>query len=167
MGALLAWRGWAIGNRLSTYSEVLPLPPLSSLETSFPLQRKDGTKPFGTDLDGRTGYSARVRYSDPQPANVIYTYLDNRGDRELHRGEYAWATKFHLSPWKSCPDGSCSPASPCSADDDGPGVNSSTPILLRVLLVSARADASPHARYERAHGGTGLLPVERMTRRSP
>jgi hypothetical protein len=96
MGALLAWRGWAIGNRLSTYSEVLPLPPLPSLATSFPLQRKDGTKPFGTDLDGRTGYSARVRYSVPQRANVIYTYLDNRGDRELHRGEYAWATKFHL-----------------------------------------------------------------------
>jgi hypothetical protein len=96
MGALLAWRGWAIGNRLSTYGEVLPLPPLPSLATSFPLQRKDGTKPFGTDLDGRTGYSARVRYSIPQRANFLYTYVDNRGDRNLHRGEYAWATKFHL-----------------------------------------------------------------------
>jgi hypothetical protein len=96
MGALLAWRGWAIGNRLSTYGEVLPLPPLSSLDTSFPLQRKDGTKPFGSDLDGRPGYSARVRYGVPERANVLYTYVDNRGDRELHRGEYAWATKFHL-----------------------------------------------------------------------
>ncbi|HYC60954.1 MAG TPA: hypothetical protein VEK79_15435 [Thermoanaerobaculia bacterium] len=96
MGALLAWRGWAIGNRLSTYNEVLPLPPLPTLDELFPLQRKDGTKPFGTDLDGRTGYSARVRYAVPQRVNVLYTYLDNRGDRELHRGEYAWATKFHL-----------------------------------------------------------------------
>jgi hypothetical protein len=96
MGALLAWRGWSIGNRLSTYSEVLPLPPLQSLDRWFPLQRKDGTKPFGTDLDGRPGYSARVRYSIPQRANLLYTYVDNRGDRELHRGEYAWATKFHL-----------------------------------------------------------------------
>lgn len=96
MGALLAWRGWAIGNRLSTYGEVLPLPPLRSLDTSFPLQRRDGTKPFGSDLDGRPGYSARVRYAIPQRANVLYTYVDNRGDRELHRGEYAWATKFHL-----------------------------------------------------------------------
>jgi hypothetical protein len=96
MGALLAWRGWAIGNRLSTYGEVLPLPPLSTLDTWFPLQRKDGTKPFGSDLDGRPGYSARVRYSVPQRGNVLYTYVDNRGDRELHRGEYAWATKFHL-----------------------------------------------------------------------
>lgn len=96
MGALLAWRGWAIGNRLSTYNEVLPLPPLSTLDEFFPLQRKDGTKPFGSDLDGRTGYSARVRYAIPQRVNVLYTYLDNRGDRELHRGEYAWATNFHL-----------------------------------------------------------------------
>lgn len=96
MGALLAWRGWALGNRLSTYNEVLPLPPLATLDAFFPLQRKDGTKPFGTDLDGRTGYSARVRYAVPQRVNVLYTYLDNRGDRELHRGEYAWATKFHL-----------------------------------------------------------------------
>jgi hypothetical protein len=92
MGALLAWRGWAIGNRLSTYNEVLPLPAVPF----FPLQRADGTKPFGSDLDGRPGYSARVRYSMPQRANVLYTYVDNRGDRELHRGEYAWATKFHL-----------------------------------------------------------------------
>jgi hypothetical protein len=96
MGALLAWRGWSIGNRLSTYNEVLPLPPLTTLDTFFPLQRKDGTKPFGTDLDGRTGYAARVRYSVPQRANVLYTYLDNRGDRGLYRGEYAWATTFHL-----------------------------------------------------------------------
>jgi len=95
-GALLAWRGWSVGNRLSVYDEVLPLPPLRSLQTTFTKQRRDGTVPFETDLDGRTGYSARVRYSVPQRANVIYTYLDNRGDRELHRGEYAWATKFHL-----------------------------------------------------------------------
>jgi hypothetical protein len=97
MGALLAWRGWAIGNRLSTYGEVLPLPPLATLDEFFPLQRKDGTKPFGTDLDGETGYSARVRYAVPQRASLLYTYVDNRGDRALHRGEYAWATKFHLA----------------------------------------------------------------------
>ena len=96
MGALLAWRGWAVGNRLSAYNEVLPLPPLPTLQTSFAAQRDDGTKPFGTDLDGRTGYSARVRYSLPQRASIQYLYLDNQGDRLLHRGEYAWATEFHL-----------------------------------------------------------------------
>ena len=96
MGALLGWRGWTVGNRISAYDEVLPLPPLASFGTFFRDQRDDGTKPFGKDLDGNTGYAARVRYSIPQRGNVQYAYVDNRGDRELHRGEYAWATDFHL-----------------------------------------------------------------------
>ncbi|HUP62288.1 MAG TPA: hypothetical protein VNA69_17925 [Thermoanaerobaculia bacterium] len=96
MGALLAWRGWSIGNRLSAYDEVLPLPPLPELGTFFADQRDDGTKPFGRDLDDNIGYSARVRYSVPQRANIQYAYVDNRADRRFYRGEYAWATDFHL-----------------------------------------------------------------------
>jgi hypothetical protein len=96
MGALLGWRGWSVGSRLSTYGETVPLPPLASLTTFFHDQRRDGTKPFGQDLDGKTGYSGRVRYSVPSRANVQYAYVDNNGDRALHRGEYAWRTKFHL-----------------------------------------------------------------------
>lgn len=96
MGSLLAWRGWTVGDRLSTYGEVLPLPPIGSLDTFFFRQRDDGSKPFGPDLDGKTGVSGRIRYSIPPRAQVQYTYLDNRGDRALYRGEYAWATKFHL-----------------------------------------------------------------------
>jgi hypothetical protein len=95
MGALLAWRGWSSGSRLAAFGEVLPLPPLPSLPQYFPLQRDDGTRPFGRDLDGRTGYSARLRYSLPERANVQYMFVDNRGDRLLYRGEYAWATRFH------------------------------------------------------------------------
>ena len=100
MGAELGWRGWTVGNRLSTYDDVLPLPPLASFGTFFRDQRRDGTKPFGSDLDGGTGISTRVRYSVRQRANVQYAWLDNRGDRLLHDSghgsEYAWATKFHL-----------------------------------------------------------------------
>jgi hypothetical protein len=94
MGALLAWRGWTIGNRLSVYDEVLPLPPIESLRTVFIKQRTDGTVPFEADLDKRTGYATRIRYALPERFNVQYTHLDNRGDRQLHRGEYAWATRF-------------------------------------------------------------------------
>ncbi|MBV8520088.1 MAG: hypothetical protein JO197_22030 [Acidobacteria bacterium] len=97
MGALLAWRGWSVGSRLSTWNDVLPLPPVNVLTTSFPAQRDDGTVPLERDLDGRTGYSARVRYSVPQRALVQFTMLDNKGDRELYRGEYAWRTKFQLA----------------------------------------------------------------------
>jgi hypothetical protein len=103
MGTLLAWRGWTVGNRLSMWDEVLPLPPLPSLADTgaFFRQRDDGTKPFGRDLDGKTGYSARLRYSVPQRGSVQYTYVDNQGDRKLYppgslSGEYSWATKFHL-----------------------------------------------------------------------
>src|SRR6476469_1367473 len=95
MGALIAWRGWTIGNRLSVYNEVLPLPPLESLRTTFAGQRDDGTVPFESDLDGRVGYAARVRYSVPERFNVQFTRVDNRGDHLLHRGEYPWATDFN------------------------------------------------------------------------
>jgi hypothetical protein len=96
MGTLLGWRGWSIGDRVSVYNEVLPLPPLPTLRTVFSHQRVDGTKPFGSDLDGRAGLAARVRLTRPERALLQYTYVDNRGDRLLYRGEYAWATKFHL-----------------------------------------------------------------------
>ncbi len=98
MGALLGWRGWSIGNRLSTSGEVLPLPPLFSLRdpNGFADQRRDGTKPFGSDLDGRTGVTARARISLPERAVLQFARVDNRGDREEYRGEYAWQTKLNL-----------------------------------------------------------------------
>jgi hypothetical protein len=96
MGTLLAWSGWSISNRLTTYNEVLPLPPLFSLNTAFVKQRRDGTVPFERDLDGRTGYAARVRYTIPERFVIQYAHLDNEADRLLWRGEYAWHTKFDL-----------------------------------------------------------------------
>lgn len=95
MGTLLAWRGWSVGSRLSTYDEVLPLPPIGSLDRYFVLQ-KDGTTPFRDDLDGRTGVAGRLRYTRPERWNVQYAYLDNNGDRRLYGDEYSWDTKFHL-----------------------------------------------------------------------
>lgn len=103
MGTLVAWRGWSIGDRLSTYNETLPLPPLSSLADDGPFfrQRDDGTTPFRNDLDGRIGYAGRVRYSIPRRASIQYLYVDNNGDRLVYpagtlSGEYSWKTKFHL-----------------------------------------------------------------------
>jgi len=104
MGTLLGWRGWSVGDRLSTYDEVLPLPPIGSLDFPdgpFWRQRDEGTTPFTEDLDDHIGYSARVRYGIPQRGNIQYTYLDNGGDRALYppdaeSGEYSWETRFHL-----------------------------------------------------------------------
>ena len=93
MGTLLAWRGWSHGDRLSALGETLELPALDTLSIDGPFgkQRDSGTQPFGSDLDGNTGWSARVRYGPVQ-----YTYLDNNGDRALHGDQYSWHTRFHL-----------------------------------------------------------------------
>ncbi|HWW62287.1 MAG TPA: hypothetical protein VN181_13025, partial [Thermoanaerobaculia bacterium] len=66
MGALLAWRGWSVGNRLSLFDETVRLPKLWSLPRWFPEQRLDGTQPFGRDLDGRTGFAGRFRFTLPE-----------------------------------------------------------------------------------------------------
>ncbi len=93
-GTLLAWRGWALGDRLSTVGEVLPLPPLPSLASggSFARQRDDGTTPIA-ELDGRPGWLARTRWSKGG-AGLQVAWMDNQGDRRLHRGQYAWRTRF-------------------------------------------------------------------------
>lgn len=95
MGTLLAWRGWSIGNRVAVYGEELPLPPLPTLWSNFPNQR-DGTIPFEADLDKKTGYSARARFSAAERGSLQWTRIDNRGDRRLYRREYAWDTKLDM-----------------------------------------------------------------------
>lgn len=94
-GSLLAWRGFAMGDRLVTPGESLPLPPLRSLGASgaFSSQRRDGTRPID-ELDDRVGWSARARWERRDAVLLQAAYLDNRGDRELHRGQYAWRTRF-------------------------------------------------------------------------
>jgi hypothetical protein len=94
-GALLAWRGWAFGPRLAVVGEVLPLPPLPALEpgAAFGRQRDDGTRPI-EELDGRAGWHARARWTRPGRIRLQAAWTDNRGDRGLHRGQYAWATRW-------------------------------------------------------------------------
>jgi hypothetical protein len=94
-GTLLAWRGWSIGSRLSVRDEELPLPPLSTLPTSFPRQ-KHGTTPFGSDLDDRVGWSARIRFDAPRNFVAQWTRFDTRGDRLLYDDQYSWRTTFDL-----------------------------------------------------------------------
>jgi hypothetical protein len=91
MGTELAWRGWDIGNRLSVYNETLPVPVPSAF-----IFQMHGTRPFEKDLDGKTGYSGRVRFSMPDRATIQVTNVNNRGDRTRYGNEYAWATQFTM-----------------------------------------------------------------------
>ncbi|HET9314261.1 MAG TPA: hypothetical protein VFQ51_01685, partial [Vicinamibacteria bacterium] len=94
-GALLAWRGWALGDRLSSVGEDLPLPPLPTLQPggAFGKQRAEGTRPVD-ELDDRPGFQARARWRRQDVALVQASWLDNRGDRGLHDGQYAWRTRM-------------------------------------------------------------------------
>lgn len=98
LGTLLAWRGWGMADRLAVFGETLPLPPLHSLAPggAFAGQRDAGTRPFGRDLDGRPGWAAWARWQAPDRALLQATRLDNRADRALYRGEYAWETELDL-----------------------------------------------------------------------
>jgi len=94
-GALLAWRGWAMGTRLSVVGESLPLPRLPTLEPggAFGEQRPFETKPID-EIDDRIGWQARGRWSKSGVGLLQAAWTDTRGDRALHEGQYAWATHF-------------------------------------------------------------------------
>lgn len=94
-GALLAWRGWAMGTRLSVVGETLPLPPLPTLAAggAFGDQLAAGTRPID-ELDERPGWHVRGRWSREGRGLLQAAWTDTRGDRGLHEGQYAWATRF-------------------------------------------------------------------------
>lgn len=122
-GALLAWRGFAQHDRLSVLGEVLALPALPTLAdgAEFGGQRNDGSRPFGPDLDGRPGYALRTRFGDPRRFRLLASGFDNRGDRALHRGEYAWRTRFALIGGEWSPDEHWSLAGEWMRGDSGMG----------------------------------------------
>lgn len=94
-GALLAWRGWSMGTRLSVAGETLPLPRLPTLAPggAFGEQLEAGTRPID-ELDGRVGWHARARWSREGRGLLQAAWTDTRGDRGLHDGQYSWATRF-------------------------------------------------------------------------
>ena len=94
-GALLAWRGWAMGNRLTLLGDRLPLAPLPAFEEGgLFYQQDDYTEPF-TELDNRPGYYLSLLLADYRYLEASVLWYDNLADPlELQRGQYAWRTKF-------------------------------------------------------------------------
>jgi hypothetical protein len=86
MGTLLAARGFTFGNYLTAYNENLPTPDL------------DSTRPFGTDLDNKNGYSERIRVSLPERAMLQVTRIDNRAtiSPSTVKGQEPWLTRFNI-----------------------------------------------------------------------
>lgn len=93
-GALLAWRGFGLGDRLTGAGERLPLPPLRSFEPGQAFANQaDKTRPID-DLAHRIGWHARARWVRPGALRLQAAYTDNRGGRDLHDGQYSWQTRF-------------------------------------------------------------------------
>ena len=94
-GSLLAWRGWAIGDRQSGLSDRLPLAALPTFEPDgiFPAQ-DPWVAPF-REVDGRAGWYAAASFVKPELLEIRTLLYDNRGDPlALERGQYAWKTRF-------------------------------------------------------------------------
>ncbi len=93
-GALLAWRGFTMSDRLTVVGERLPVPPLSSLLPGQGFARQDPlTQPID-EIDHHAGWQARARWQQSGVFVLQAAYLDNGGDRELYRGQYSWHTRF-------------------------------------------------------------------------
>jgi hypothetical protein len=56
------------------------------------------TRPFGEDLDGKNGYSERIRVSIPERAMLQVTHIDNRATLEPFevKGQEPWLTRFNI-----------------------------------------------------------------------
>lgn len=94
-GSLLAWRGWAMGDRQSGFSDRLPLAALPTFEQDgiFPAQ-DPWVAPF-REVDGRAGWYAAASYVLPERLELRALLYDNRGDPlALEDGQYAWKTRF-------------------------------------------------------------------------
>jgi len=156
-GALLAWRGWAMGARLSVAGETLPLPPLPTLASggAFGEQLAAGSRPID-ELDGRIGWHVRGRWSREGRGLVQAAWTDTRGDRGLHDGQYAWATRLaslgaelQLGPFRLVAEG--------LAGDTGMGSDSGAHVDLRIragyALVTFAGGKGLRltARYDRFH----------------
>ena len=94
-GSLLAWRGWAVGDRQTGRTDRLPLASLPAFDADglFPLQ-DPWVAPF-REVDGRAGWYAALSWRLPERLEVRALRYDNRGDLvSLERGQYAWKTAF-------------------------------------------------------------------------
>ncbi|WP_460534696.1 hypothetical protein [Chitinimonas naiadis] len=94
-GTLLAWRGWAIGDRITGLTETLVLPNLPVYRPDGQISRQDAEVDNFRELDHRPGYYLLARYGYAGRWAVGVMHYDNRGDPlVVKRGQYAWDTHF-------------------------------------------------------------------------
>jgi hypothetical protein len=90
-GTVLTFRGWALHDLRDTLRGDLPLPPLPPPNQPY---QDTITTPFW-EVDGKTGYYARLDWRPPLPFTVNVFRYDNMGDRVSSREKQtSWRTRF-------------------------------------------------------------------------
>ena len=99
-GALLTWRGWAVGDRPTRLFERLPLAPLPALgPDGFFFPQEQWEEPFH-EIDGRYGWYAGAQWDYLDRSRVRLQRYDNRGNPAVVRnGQWAWRTRFDHLGW--------------------------------------------------------------------
>src|SRR6185503_1848518 len=94
-GTLLAWRGWALGDRQTGVSDRPALAPIPSIEPGGLFEQAPRwVQPF-REIDGRIGYYAAASYKKTGLVDVRAIHYDNRADPGVFDGlQYAWHTRF-------------------------------------------------------------------------
>lgn len=94
-GTLLAWRGWALHDRLTGIHDEIPLAPIPSVEEGGIFARQARWDMPIKELDGRIGWYARASWVYGNRFDLRAFYYDNRGDPLRFDGnQYAWDTRF-------------------------------------------------------------------------
>ncbi|WP_210797894.1 hypothetical protein [Pseudoalteromonas ostreae] len=100
-GTLLAWRGFAMHDRQTTFNESIAFAPVTSLNTPQLQFQANQVLPF-EEVDGRFGYYAGVHWDYLKKSQFRFYYYDNNGDpAALNKstGQYAWDTRFSSAAW--------------------------------------------------------------------
>jgi hypothetical protein len=94
-GTLLAWRGWALGDRQTGLSERPPLAAIPSIEPGGMFEQAPRwVQPF-REIDGRLGYYLAASYKKGDAVDVRALHYDNRARETVFDGQqYAWHTRF-------------------------------------------------------------------------
>jgi hypothetical protein len=93
-GTLLAFRGWALHDRVSGYGDQLPLVALPVIQPDKEAPQAQWSQPF-TEIDGKLGYYVGGRWKRTSVLNLTAIYYDNRGNENGFDGfQWAWKTTF-------------------------------------------------------------------------
>jgi hypothetical protein len=94
-GALLAWRGWTVGDRLTGLRERIALPALPTFEPDGGIPDQVlWTNPF-REIDGRLGAYLILGHAHADRWRSRLWLYDNFGDPAVLRsGQYSWRTRF-------------------------------------------------------------------------